>query len=63
MRRTSDIEVLRVDRTKKTPIKNIEDICIFQCKIDFLFHRMNAKSSIFTSGEDTSKNITFGVHE
>ena len=29
----------------------------------FLFHRMNTKSSIFTSGGATSENITFGVHE
>ena len=26
-------------------------------------HRMNTRSSIFTSGGATSENITFGVHE
>ena len=29
----------------------------------FLFNRMNTKSSIFTSGEATSENISFRVHE
>ena len=29
----------------------------------YLFHRMNTKSSIFTSGGATSENITFDVHE
>ena len=28
-----------------------------------LFHRMNNKSSIFTSGEATSENTALGVHE
>ena len=28
-----------------------------------LFHRMNNKSSIFTSGEATSENTAFCVHE
>ena len=29
----------------------------------FLFHRMSNKSSIFTSGEATSENTAFSVHE
>ena len=32
-------------------------------KYRMLFHRMNIKSSIFTSGEATNENTTFGVHE
>ena len=35
----------------------------FSVKVRFLFHRMNTKSSIFTSGGAMSENITFGVHE
>ena len=35
---------------------NIEDI-------SFLFHRMNTKSSIYTSGAAMSENNTFSVHE
>ena len=35
----------------------------FSVQDRFLFHRMNTKSSIFTSGGATSENITFGVHE
>ena len=36
-----------------------------EIKIDlqFLFHRMNTKSSIFTSDGATSENITFDVYE
>ena len=37
----------------------IDDIWLFQCKIDFLFHRMNNKSSIFTSGEAMSENTSW----
>ena len=29
----------------------------------FLFHRMNNKGSIFTSGKATRENTAFGVHE
>ena len=47
----------------QSPVFYIEDIWLFQCEIDFLFHRMNTKSSIFTSGGGTSENITFSVHE
>ena len=35
----------------------------FSVKDRYLFHRMNNKSSIFTSGEATSENTAFGVHE
>ena len=35
----------------------------FSVKDRFLFHRMNIKSGIFTSGGATSENSTFGVHE
>ena len=44
-------------------------VFISEIKIDltlknrFLFHRMNTKSSIFTSGGAKSDNITFGVHQ
>ena len=36
---------------------------IFSVQDRFLFHRMNTKSCIFTSGEATSENTAFGVHE
>ena len=34
-----------------------------EIKIDFLFHRMNIKSSVFTRGGAMSENNTSGVHE
>ena len=41
----------------------IEDIWFFRCKIDFYFTEWTTKSCIFTSGEATSENTAFGVHE
>ena len=38
-------------------------LLVFMSEIKFLFHRMNTKSSIFTSGGAMSENSTFGVHE
>ena len=35
----------------------------FSVQDRFFFHRMNTKSSIFTSGGAMNKNTTFGVHE
>jgi len=42
---------------------NIEDNCIFQCKMEVLFHRVECKIDIFMSGVASSENIIFAFHE
>ena len=40
----------------------IEDIWLYQCKIDFYFTN-ELQKQYFTSGEATSENTAFDVHE
>ena len=41
----------------------IEDICIFQCKIEFYFIEWTPKRVFSRAAVATSENTGFGVHE
>jgi hypothetical protein len=44
-------------------IYDIEDICLFQCKIEKYFTEWTPDAIFSTSGVATSENIIAGVHK
>ena len=58
-----EITTRKITKVSISHYKNIEDICLFQCKVEKNISHSDARCNIITNGYSTLENITACIHK